>query len=163
MAFFDAAADPGELIALAWLLEDGSARFYAAVDGMQSAPEAAGLFSTLVKDEEHHKDTLQALYSSGIGREAGPDFPKGLAAALDGKDRMEGSMKVSEALAWARNKGIRELLELSMALETDSYDLYIKLGRTASGEHARKVFMQLVAVEKDHLARMADLLDHIPL
>ena len=162
MAFFTTAADAGELIALAWLLEDGSRKFYAAAAQMQSTPEAAGLFSSLVKAEEHHKDALLALYSSVTGKEADPDFPKGLAVAHDGEDRMEGSVKVSEALAWAKDKGTRDLLELSMALETDSYDLYIKMSRTVPGENAGKVFMQLIAGEKDHLARMAELLDSIP-
>ena len=46
-----------------------------------------------------------------------------------------------------------------MALETDSYDLYIKMSRTVPGENAKKVFAQLVAEEKEHLARMAELLD----
>jgi rubrerythrin len=162
MAFFTAAADAGELIALAWLLEDGSRRFYAAAAQMQSAPEAAGLFSALVKAEEHHTDALKALYREVTGREGGPDFPKGLAVARDGEDRMEGGVKVSEALAWAEGKGTRDLLELSMALETDSYDLYIKMNRTVPGENARKIFTRLVNEEKDHLARMADLLDSLP-
>ena len=162
MAFFTAAADAGELIALAWLLEDGSRRFYAAAAQTPSAPEAAGLFGALVKAEEQHKNTLQALYREATGREAGPGFPKGLAVAQDGEDRMEGGVKVSEALAWARGKGTRDLLELSMALETDSYDLYIKMSRIVPGEHARKVFRRLVAEEKEHLKRMAELIDSIP-
>jgi rubrerythrin len=44
-----------------------------------------------------------------------------------------------------------------MALETDSYDRYIQMSRTVPGENAKKVFVQLVAEEKEHLARMAEL------
>ncbi len=159
MAFFTAAADAGELIALAWLLEEGSRRFYSAVTEMLSAPDAAGLFGGLVEAEEHHKESLRALYREVTGKEAGPDFPKGLAVTPDAEDRMEGSMKVSEALDWAKDKGTRDLLELSMALETDSYDLYIKMSRSVPGEQARQVFAKLVTEEKAHLARMADMLD----
>jgi rubrerythrin len=46
-----------------------------------------------------------------------------------------------------------------MALETDSYDLYIKMGRRVEGAEAKKVFGRLVEEEKEHLARMAALLD----
>jgi rhodanese-related sulfurtransferase/rubrerythrin len=159
MSFFTAAADADELIALAWLLEEGSRKFYSAVSLMQPAPEAAALFSSLAKAEEHHKETLEALYRDIAGREPGPDFPRGLSVAQSTDDRMEGNVSVSEALAWARGKETRELLELSVALETDSYDRYIKMSRIFPGENAKKVFAQLVAEEKAHLARMAELLD----
>jgi rhodanese-related sulfurtransferase/rubrerythrin len=159
MSFFSAAAGADEMIALAWLLEEGSRKFYSAVAQMQSAPEAAALFSSLVNAEEHHQGTLEALYREITGREPGPDFPEGLSVAQGTDDRMEGNVSVSEALAWAGGKEIRDLLELSMALEIDSYDRYIKMSRTAPGENAKKVFARLVAEEKEHLARMADLLD----
>jgi rubrerythrin len=159
MSFFSAAAGADELIALAWLIEDGSRKFYSAVAQMQSAPEAAGLFSSLVKAEAHHQGALEALYREIAGREPGPDFPRGLSIAQGADDRMEGNVNVSEAIAWARGKETRDLLELSMALEIDSYDRYIKMSRTVPGENAKKVFARLVAEEKEHLARMADLLD----
>lgn len=159
MSFFTAAADEGELVILAWLLEEGSRKFYSAVARMQTASEAAGLFSSLVKAEEHHQGMLQALYREITGREPGPDFPGGSPIAQGAADRMEGNVSVSEALAWADGKETRDLLELSMALETDSYDLYIKMSRTVPGENAKKVFARLVVEEKEHLARMAELLD----
>jgi sulfur-carrier protein adenylyltransferase/sulfurtransferase len=159
MSFFTAAADADELIALAWLLEEGSRKFYSAVAQMQTASEAAGLFDSLVEAEERHKGTLHALYREITGREPGPDFPAGSAVAQGAEDRMEGNVNVSEALAWAAGKETRDLLELSMALETDSYDLYIKMSRTVPGENAKRVFTRLVAEEKAHLARMAKLLD----
>lgn len=159
MSFFTTAADAGEMVILAWLLEEGSRKFYSAVARMQTAPESAGLFSSLVKSEKHHKGMLQALYREITGREPGPDFPGGLLIAQGAADRMEGNVSVSEALAWADGKETRDLLELSMALETDSYDLYIKMSRTVPGENAKRVFARLVAEEKEHLARMAELLD----
>jgi rhodanese-related sulfurtransferase/rubrerythrin len=159
MSFFTAAAGADELIALASLLEEGSRKFYSALAQMQSTPEAARLFGSLVKAEEHHKETLQALYREFTGREPGPDFPRGLPVAQGPDDRMEGNVNVSEALAWSQGKGTRDLLDLSMALETDSYDRYIQMSRAVPGENAKKVFVQLVAEEKEHLARMAELLD----
>jgi sulfur-carrier protein adenylyltransferase/sulfurtransferase len=159
MSFFTMAASAGELIALAWLLEEGSRKFYSAVAQMQTAPEAAGLFNSLVKAEERHKGTLQLLYLEITGREPGPDFPRGLLVAQDTEDRMEGNVNVSEALAWATGKETRDLLELAIALETYSYDLYIKMSRAVPSENAKKVFAHLVAEEQEHLARMAELLD----
>jgi rubrerythrin len=66
---------------------------------------------------------------------------------------------VAEALSWVKGRALQDLLVLCMALETDSYDLYIKMSRTVTGEPAQKVFARLVTEEKEHLARMAKLLD----
>ena len=159
MAFFTAAADGGELIGLAWLLEEGSRKFYSAAAEMQTAKDAAGLFRGLVQAEDHHKETLRALYREVAGRDPGPNFPRDLPAAEGADDRMEGNVSVSDALAWARGRKTRDLLELSMALESDSYDLYIKMSRSVGGDNAKKVFLRLVAEEKEHLARLAELLD----
>lgn len=159
MSFFTMGTGTDELIALAWLLEEGSRKFYLAVAQMQTAPEAAELFNSLVKAEERHKGTLQALYRQIMGREPDPNFPAGLPVAQGREDRMEGNVNISEALAWAEGKEIRELLELSMELETHAYDLYIKMSRTVPAENAKNVFAQLVAEEQEHLARMAALLD----
>jgi len=66
--------------------------------------------------------------------------------------------EAERGLAWAKGRDSRELLELSMALETDSYDLYIRWaagGRSGGEEGLRR----LVEEEKEHLARMAALLD----
>ena len=159
MSFFTPAADAGELIALAWLLEEGSRAFYSAVARMQSAPEAADLFGALVTAEERHKASLLSVYRETTGRDPGPYFPRNLPIAQGAEDRMEGNMNVSEALAWTKGKGTRDLLELSMALEADSYDLYIKMGRSVPGDGARKVFARLVTEEKEHMARMAGMLE----
>lgn len=159
MAFFTEAADAGDLTALAWLLEEGSRKFYSAVAEMITQPDAAALFNTLVKAEEKHKGSLEALYREITGKEPGTGFPRGLATAEGAGDRMEGNLSISKALAWAKGKDLTELLELSMALETDSFDLYIKMGRIVPGENSRRVFARLVAEEKEHLARMAGLFD----
>lgn len=161
MAFFSSAADAGELIGLAWLLEDGSRNFYDAVASMQSAPETARLFRSLAAAEEHHKESLRTLYRSVTSKEPDSAFPQGLAVATSDDGRMEGNVRVAEALGWAKGRSEQELLELSMALETDSYDLYIKMGRTVPGEAARTVFARLIDEEKEHLARMAELLDRV--
>jgi rubrerythrin len=157
MAFFTVGSLPEELIALAWVLEEGSRRFYASLAVMLADSDAKKLFTDLVAAEEHHKESLLGMYRDAANAETEPDFPRGVIEADD--DRMEGGMRVSEGLEWAKGKDSRELLELSMALETDSYDLYIKMGRRVEGAKAKEVFGRLVEEEKGHLGRMAALLD----
>jgi rubrerythrin len=157
MSFFTVGSLPEELIALAWTLEDGSRKFYASLAVTLADNEAAKLFTELTTAEEHHKATLLGLYRDVAAAEPGTDFPRGIITADE--DRMEGGVKVSEALEWAKGRDAFALLELSMALETDSYDLYIKMGRRVEGEKAKTVFARLVEEEKGHLGRMAALLD----
>jgi len=157
MSFFTVGSRPEELIALAWTLEEGSRKFYASIAGTLADNEAAKLFTDLASAEGHHKSTLLGLYRDIAKVEPGPDFPASVIAADE--DRMEGGVKVSEALVWAKGRDDRGLLEMSMALETDSYDLYIKMGRRVKGENAKEVFGRLVVEEKAHLGRMAAQLD----
>jgi rubrerythrin len=157
MSFFTVGSLPEELIALAWVLEDGSQRFYVSIAGTLAENEARKHFADLASAEDHHKASLLGLYRDLATKEPGPAFPQGIIDADE--DRMEGGVKVSEALVWAKGKNVRALLELSMALETDSYDLYIKMARAVSGEKAKRVFDRLIDEEKEHLRRMAALLD----
>src|SRR5512146_425691 len=71
MAFFTEAADAGDLTVLAWLLEEGSRKFYAAVAKTLTRPEVAGLFSALAKAEEKHKGSLAELYRETTRKEPG--------------------------------------------------------------------------------------------
>ncbi|MHB8845726.1 MAG: ferritin-like domain-containing protein [Nitrospirota bacterium] len=160
MSFFTAGSLPEELIALAWVLEEGSRRFYAALADRLAENGAKNLFADLAAAEDHHKTSLLELYRGVVKSEPGPGLPRDVIEADE--DRMEGGVKVSEALAWAEGRDVRALLDLSMALEMDSYDLYIKMTRAVPGENARQVFDRLVGEEKEHLRRMAALLDRTP-
>jgi rubrerythrin len=159
MSFFPAAAGTAELLGLAWLLEEGSRRFYSSVAGTLSDNEAASLFTDLTAAEVHHKEALAALYRDMSGAQPGPGFPGGVIPGGIDEDRMEGGVKVSEALVWVKGKSARDVLDLSLSLETDSYDLYIKMRRKVTDEKAKKVFDVLINEENEHLARMAALLD----
>jgi rubrerythrin len=158
-SFFPATATPEELIALAWTLEEGSRKFYSSAVGMFEENDARVLFEGLVSAEEHHKTSLRELYQDFTGRTAGHEFPRHLTKGASDEDLMEGAVKISDALAWAKGKNAVDLLELCIALEADSYDLYIKMGRAVSGNNGKKVFDGLAAEEREHLNRMATLLE----
>ena len=72
---------------------------------------------------------------------------------------MEGGMRVSEALKWLKGKNSETIFELAMALETNSYDLYIKMRRQMKDEMSQQVFDQLSKEEKRHLEMLAALFD----
>ena len=72
---------------------------------------------------------------------------------------MEGGIRVSEALSWARGKGLRETLELAISLEINSYDLYLKMENRMEDKDARRVFARIAQEEKNHLSKLTSLLD----
>ncbi len=68
-------------------------------------------------------------------------------------------MRVSEALDWAKGRDIKDILEYSIAMETNSYDLYIKMERVINGTNAKSIFRALSNEEKIHLDRLTSFLD----
>ena len=150
-AYFAAAGKPEEFIALAWMLEEGSRRFYAVVPSLVDDEETKKLFTELATAEEHHKASLVALYKTSTGEEPTRDFPASIIPAETTGDIMEGGMSVSEALKWVKGKTPELIFELAMALETNSYDLYIKMIRQMKDPESREVFAMLSKEERRHL------------
>ena len=68
-------------------------------------------------------------------------------------------MLLREALQWAEKKAVKEILELSISLESNAYDLYLKMEHKMESLNAKKVFKVLSTEEKEHLDRLASLLE----
>jgi rubrerythrin len=157
MSYFSPATKPEELMALAWYLEDGSHKFYSEMVEMLEDREAKDLFQILSKAEEGHKATLRKLYKQFSGVSSNEGFP-GSVISPEG-DVMEGGIRVSEALKWAKGKKVKEILELSISSETNAYDLYIKMERQMKDSRSGQVFQVLSKEEKQHLERLSSLLE----
>ena len=75
---------------------------------------------------------------------------------------MEGGIRVSEALGWTAGKDAADILDRSIALESNAYDLYIKMGRTVRDDQSKRVFNMLAEEEERHLDRMTSLIEKKP-
>jgi len=153
MAYFGDAVKPDELAMLAWMLEEGSRQFYLRLDEFLKDEEARHLFESLAKAEGNHEKSLAELYKTYSG---GSAIEERLPAVRD--EVMEGGVRVDESLVWARTKDVPAILEFAISLETNSYDLYIRMGRKFEGD-SMKVFSHLADEEKRHLDRLAALLE----
>jgi len=146
-----------EFVTLAWALEEGARIFYSRAMDMVSDTEARDLLSTLVKAEENHKATLAKTLGRIKEKEIIDDILK--ESSLD--NIMEGGISVDKALDWVRDQkeGLISVLELSMHLEANSLDLYMKIYNELENKDAREVFSGLVEEEKAHLEKLGNLLN----
>ena len=159
MAYFPPGAKPEELIALAWMLEGGTKKFYSAVPGSGKKGEVADFFRQLAGDEEKHQSALLNLYRKVSGRDTDPGFPGSVISADPGEEFMEGGMRVKEALAWMEGKTLRDVVELALSLEVNASDLYIKMERRVEDPQAREAFQVLSNQERKHLERLTELFE----
>jgi rubrerythrin len=159
MAYFSPATNSEELMALAWYLEEGAHTFYSEMAQMLEDREAKDLFQRLATEEENHKVSLLQLYREFSGAMSDQAFPGSVISSGGEGDVMEGGMNVHDALEWAKGKRLIDLLELSLSLETHSYDLYLKMGRQTKDQRSEQVFHVLSGEEKDHLERLSSFLE----
>ncbi len=148
-AHFPEGASREELVWLARQLEDGSRRFYHSLAETVIDSALKDLLERLEQAEEHHKKTLENLLADSAANPFG-----------DQSDIMEGGMQISRALSWSTGKRLADILELLLSLETNAYDLYLRMIRRFSGERSSsEVFAALAEEEKQHLNRLSLLLD----
>jgi len=159
MAYFSPATKPEEFIALAWFLEDGSRKFYSELVSTLTDRETKELYHELAKAEEHHQASLLKLHGELSGKAPDPGFAGSVIPSGKEGDLMEGGMRVSEALKWAKGKAMTDILELSISLETHAYDLYLKMERQAIDQRSAQVFDLLSREEKEHLERLSSLIE----
>lgn len=145
-----------ELISLAWSLEDGTRMFYGQARDVVSDAEAKQIFISLIKAEQKHKENLLNAYRQLQGKDISEEeFITDIA-----KGYMESGISVQDALLWLKDKKreIRDVLEFSMQIETNSLDLYSKILRQIEDEQAKNVFHGLIKDENSHLSRLGRLL-----
>lgn len=159
MASFPATATAGELAALAWYLEAGSRAFYAGLSGLTDDKGSRELFALLERAEESHLRRLADLYRDLAPGEDGTAFPQSIIAQQPADGVMEGGVSVDMALSWARGRRPDELLEYIVGLETNSWDLYLRMYQAVAGDNPRRVFDVLAEEEKRHLEMLTSRLE----
>lgn len=166
MISFPPGAGFEEMAALAWLLEEGARQYYEGVSHIIVDRDGIALFQTLARAEEKHKDSIIKIFGESTGTVVDDKDPSagfsGLPSFTAMKDSgvMESGLQVKDALDWSSGKDLADILEMSMAFETNSYDLYIALEKRTNEEDVkRRLFKTMADEELYHLKQMAKLLD----
>jgi rubrerythrin len=60
---------------------------------------------------------------------------------------------------WAKGNAVAEILERYLSLETNAYDLYLKMERQTKDQRSTRVFSVLSREEKQHRERLSSLLE----
>ena len=148
---------PGEIIILAYGMEEALRRFYSRFGQRQPEGGLKDLFRLLAAAEEKHQELLQKAYHE-LAPSPGEMEPFTSAAAspvLEGGFRFEEFVRENEP----RLKTETDLLELSLMLETQALDLYLRFAGKMEGRETKQVLFRLGDEEKAHLAALGRLLD----
>lgn len=145
-----------ELISLAMALEEGSRMFYVNVEELTLDTEAKNVLKTIAEAEEKHKTQILHAYKLITGENLTDDILN--REPLRGI--MEGGVRIDEVVSFLKgpDKTLLDILEVSMQLEINSLDLYIKILRNIEDAEAKKVFDILIEEEKNHLSKLGKLL-----
>jgi rhodanese-related sulfurtransferase/rubrerythrin len=148
----------GELIAMAWYVEDGSRNFLETIRELYPEPEIREVLDRLIHHKEAHKETLAGLYGGIDGKSPGEDFPGGVLKRPP-RDVMAGCVGVAEALTWASGRPLVDILDLMIALEANTYDLFLKLSRQMASKEATSVFARLAEEQGGHLGQLGGVFE----
>ena len=155
---FPANLSPEQLVAMAWYVEDGSQRFCEKIIAETFHRNLDPLPADWIRYKKEHKQDLTELYRR-ISQPADiQDFPAAILPAPS-IDVMAGCTSVSEAIEWSQGKSRSDILDLVMALEANTFDLYLKLGRQVESTQAREVFFALAEKEKTQLNALAKVFE----
>jgi len=157
MEFLEGVRYAVDILPIALALEEGARIFYGAVGEMLDDAESSAVFAALVKAEEKHKGKLVEACAVMM-----PDTRCEIPAGEEGlKGFMEGAARIDEAIAWARSRkdSPLKILELSMQMEANSLDFYLKVAGRSEFTPVKATLDELIEDEKAHLKRLAALLE----
>ena len=148
-----------EVIAVAWAFEEGSMRFYRHIEEQHSKNRAAKIFAKLSKAEEKHKAVLTDLYYKAKGDIRTADYPDYYTSLSNADLMIEGGLKFKEAMDWAKNKTVVDIVDFSMSIESRQYDLYMRMMRMMTDGKAEKSLRLIAQEEKNHLERLTEFFE----
>jgi rubrerythrin len=148
---------PIEIIRLAYGMEDSLGGFYRSVQTRTQDSELAHLLEMLIGAEDKHKQYLfelqKSLEPSGVSRET---FEADVSPKV-----MEGGFD-SDLFIKQNEKFLNDVpsvLDLSMMLETQALDLYLRFADKSQNRETKDVLHKIGDEEKSHLAALDKLRD----
>ena len=150
---------PQDIICLAYGLEEGLRKFYAASTKMAIEAEVIKVLSKLAEIEVRHKQKLFDLYKTIDSADTAiENFEDTVSSEL-----MEGGFDPDKLLEESTGtfKNASEVLNFAMMLEAQGMDLYMRYAEKSQDPRVKEVLFTMADDEKAHLNSLGNLLENI--
>ena len=158
MALITGDESPGDIIILAYGMEQGLRGFYDLMASRTKDDAVKKMFLKLAAIEDRHKQRLFNLYTTTIDESVSePErFEKDVVVRA-----MEGGLTTEEFLAQNQSvlETILEVLEVAMMIETQALDLYLRYSGESKDDKTKSVLFDIAEEEKAHLEALGRLMD----
>jgi len=146
---------PEEIIRLAYGMELSLGTFYRTAQATAGDTDVVALLDKLASVEDAHKQYLLQLQATMTGREISPKAMDGEVSqkALEGGFGTEDLLKNNQKFLHS----IPDLLDLSMMVETQALDLYVRFANKTDSQETKRVLYRIADEEKGHLAALGRL------
>ena len=144
-----------QAIVAAYALEAGLAEFYRQAAVISSDPHVSTLLQKLAGIEDDHRDKLFALYIDIHGEISDKTAFESntVLKAMEGGYTSETFIRENKD-TMATPSGV---LDISMMLEAQGMDLYMRYADKSTDKQAKEIFVRLAEDEKTHLQLLATL------
>ena len=148
-------AAPADIIRVAYGMETSLGDFYRAMVSRSENKEVADLLQRLASIEDKHKLNLLDLYRTAVSAEFDAEAFESSAApgVMEGGYTAEEFMGSNERFLGT----VGGVLDLSMMVEAQALDLYLRFAGKVDDEQSKKVLFKIADEEKSHLAALGDL------
>jgi sulfur-carrier protein adenylyltransferase/sulfurtransferase len=134
-----------DAFSLSYAMEEGLQQFYHELEQSEERPEFKAVYQKLAGFEDLHKEQL--LKKSGT---AAPDVSQMLSKQGQVVEGGEAN-RLSPFQVIKRTKNIKDIYSLALAIEAQSFDLYVRLADKAQNEESKDLFLHLADEEKTHM------------
>jgi len=150
---------PQDIICLAYGLEEGLQKFYAAATQMAIEAEVIKVLSQLAEIEERHKQRLFDLYKT---IDAADTTIESFESKVN-SELMEGGFDPDKLLESSKPafKNATDVLSFAMMLEAQGMDLYMRYADKSEVAQVKEILYKMADEEKAHLTSLGDLLEKI--
>ncbi len=151
---------PSQIVELAYGMEQSLGAFYRTARTRTDDIEVESLLEKLASVEEKHKEYLVELYC-----QIEPTFSTRESFEAQVTDQvMEGGFRTSQFLKQNEKffSHVPSLLDLSMMLETQALDLYLRFADKTVDEQAKTILHRIGDEEKQHLAALGKMREAYP-
>ena len=148
---------PQDIVRLAYGLEEGLQKFYAASSRRALDPEVIKVLGRLAEIEVRHKQKLFDLYQTiESSKPTIESFEAQVSSELT-EGGFDPDKLVESSLPTLKNAA--DVINFAMMLEAQGMDLYMRYANKSRDPHVKDILFQMAEDEKAHLKRLGELLE----